>query len=319
MSTPKKPSDPKRGRTRSKRPAPMPTSVPAGAPEVVVTVAAPAAPPEPAPTDVELAILALYAEDAFQAARRAPGADLARVAPDPRLAPKWTVVGTLTGTDALMRLGRHKIGARKVFYGWRLQIQGGHTVLAIRGTGTKLEWLIDCAFAPRAAHPVAGRVESGFWDVFTSLRLDGKPLTSIAAGEPITVVGHSLGAALATYAALELARAGAKVRGVFVASPHPGDAEFCKAFGAAVPDHVMYRNVADLVPRVPFWFGYSSVPNVVTLSAAGIGFKITGGPAGQHHVLSYVALQNLAALRAFDPLPCDARFLDCIHLDPAGP
>jgi D-aminopeptidase len=127
----KKPAAPKsaakpRRRTAAKRaPAavqtaesaspPSITITPPPPPTVTVTFATPApapqpaaAPaPEPAPTDTELAFLALYAEDAFQTGLRAPGADLCRVAPDPRLAPKWTVVGTLTGTDAILRVGRH--------------------------------------------------------------------------------------------------------------------------------------------------------------------------------------------------------------------
>lgn len=263
--------------------------------------------PEPpaALKDSELALLALYAEDAFCSANGGP------VMADPRLAPKWSVVGVLTAVDAPLRFGRHKVGAKRVFYGWLLADKYGRRVLAIRGTEGCIEWLIDGLFAPRSAHPIAGKVESGFWDVFSSMKVDGKPLSSLAPGD-ITIVGHSLGAALATYASLELARAGAKVRGVFVASPHPGDAPFCKAFGVAVPDHVMYRNVRDIVPLAPLWFGYSHVPNVQTLSAQS-GLTITGGWSAQHHVISYVALLDRVALRIFKPLPCDLKFLECLR------
>lgn len=286
-------------------------------PAVTVTVAAAPAPTAPPPEpeqipDWELAFLPLYAEDAFSTARAA-GMDLLHVRPDPRLSPQWSVLGTLTATDAPLRVGRHKLGAQRVFYGWLLRHQNGQRVLAIRGTQRWSEWLIDGLFAPRSAHPIGGKVPDGFWDLYASMRIDGKPLSSIAAGNPLTVVGHSLGSALATYTSLELARAGAKVRGVFVASPHPGDAEFCKAFGAAVPDHVMYANQADIVPRVPFWFGYSHVPNVMTLSAAKAGITITGALAGQHHIVSYAALMDRKALAAFKPLSIDKPFLDCIH------
>lgn len=291
----------------------MPNTKPRkGRKPVGASQAAPKAEADPAPppvaTDTELALLALYAEDAFGMAR-ARGDRLDHVVPDPRLLPKWTATGTITAVDALVRIGRHKFGARRVFYGWELRSQS-ESVLAIRGTEGGIEWLIDGLFAPRAAHPVAGRVESGFWSVYQSMQVNGRPLSSVPG--PITIVGHSLGGALSTYAGLDLARAGAKVRCVLVASPHPGDADFCAAFGKAVPDHVMYRNVRDIVPRVPFWFGYSHVPNVVTLSAAQAGVRITGGPAGQHHVLSYVALKDRAALASFRPLACDRKFLDCI-------
>lgn len=300
--------------------APAPAAVtvieaPAPAPTVVtVTVAAPPAPaPEPTP-DWALAFLALYAEDCFQTARAA-GGNLAAPRPDPRLSPDWRILGTLTAVDAPFRIGRHKLFPRKVFYGWRLQkIATGEIVLAIRGTQSMAEWAIDGLISPRRPHAVAGRVHDGFADLAASLRVDDKPLASIAEDGPITVVGHSLGAALATLVSFELARAGAKVRGVFVASPRVGDAMFARAFGAVVPDHVMLRNAADLVPKVPAFFGYSDVPNVVTLSAAKAGITITGGLPGQHHVLSYAALRDRNALAAFRPLSIDRPFLDCIRL-----
>lgn len=286
--------------------------------ESVTPVVAPAPPPavsEPAPTDWELAFLALYAEDAFSMAKAA-GGDLIRPRPDPRLAPRWSVISTLTAVDAPIRVGRFKVGARRVFYGWLLRSAGGRLVLAIRGTQTCGEWAIDGLFAPRTAHPVAGRVESGFWSVAASMLLDGKSVASVVKvlGEPVTVVGHSLGAAAAAYVSLELARAGVKVRGVFVASPHPGDREFSKAFGAVVPDHVMYRNSADIVPKVPWWFGYCDVPNVVTLSPSKSGVTIDGGLAAQHHVLTYATLMDHSAFGAFKPLPIDRQFVDCVHL-----
>ena len=284
------------------------------------TAAAPT--PENIP-DWELAFLALYAEDAFCIARAA-GLDLLRVRPDPRLAPRWTILGTLTAVDAPLRIGRHKFWPQRVFYGWYLLGPQGQRVLAIRGTQRLSEWAIDGLFAPRTAHPVAGKVPQGFWDLYASMLVDGKPLSSIAAGGPIAVVGHSLGAALATYVSLELAKAAerdkaagkpaALVRGVFVASPRPGDAEFSKEFGAAVPDHVAYVNAADVVPRVPFWFDYSPVPNVITLSAAKAGIRITGGVGGQHHVVSYAAMMNRKSLASFKPLPIDKTFMDCVRL-----
>jgi triacylglycerol lipase len=299
---------PRRARTApAKRKAPAPRVVKCVAPEPPNE---PVAPPAPAPlADWELAYLALYAEDAFSTALKT-GGDLKSPPPDPRLAPDWKILGTLTAVDAPLRIGKYKVGAREVFYGWLLEGRG-RRVLAIRGTGCGVEWLIDGLFAPRAEHPVTGRVESGFWSVYASMGIGGKPITDFAVD---VVVGHSLGAALATYAALELAQAGSKVRGVFVASPHPGDAEFCKAFGAAVPDHVMYRNARDYVPKVPFWFGYTDVPNVRMLSATGSAVTITGGPPGQHHILSYAALMHRDALRSFKPLPIDQPFLDCISI-----
>ncbi len=256
--------------------------------------------------DAELAFLALYAEDAFAMNRAAPK-------PDPRLSPDWTILGTLTAQDAIMGPGTLRLAQERVFYGWLLHGPHGF-VVAIRGTESVLEWLIDCEFAQMTPHSAGGAVESGFWSVYETLEIDGKPFKSVAdmVNGLVAIVGHSLGAAVATYAALDLAQAGAEVQGRFIASPHPGNGAFSAAFGRAVPDHRMYRNMDDAVPRVPFWFGYCAVPNVEKLDAAEEGVEISGGLAGQHHVLSYSALMSRATFEAFRPLPIDQKFVECV-------
>ncbi|MDA8119147.1 MAG: lipase family protein [Gammaproteobacteria bacterium] len=258
--------------------------------------------------DAELAFLALYAEDAFSAARSAAQADLTTVAPDPRLASDWDVRATLTAVDDVPGIGR-----ADVFYGWLLE-HAGRFVLAIRGTADAEEWILDGEFWPRGARGIPGTVETGFWSVAETLKIDGKPLAELVGivNGPITVVGHSLGAALATYAAYELARAGMTVSARMIASPHPGDGTFAAAFGSAVPDHVAYVNTDDLVPDVPGLFSYTHVPNVVNLDPAALGVELNGGPAGDHHVLSYVAMMSRPTFAAFKPLPIDQKFVDCV-------
>ncbi len=258
--------------------------------------------------DAELAFLALYAEDAFSAARSAVQADLTTVAADPRLAPDWTVRATLTAVDDVPGIGR-----ADVFYGWLLE-RAGRFVLAIRGTADAEEWAIDSEWWPRTVVGVPGIVEDGFWSVAETLKLNGKPLTDPAHEfEAVTVVGHSLGAALATYAALELAELGATVTARMIASPHPGNGDFAHGFAATVPDHVVYVNTADLVPKVPAFFGYTHVPNIVELDPAALGVTLDGGPAADHHVLSYVAMMSRPTFAAFKPLPIDQKFLDCVR------
>ena len=101
-----------------------------------------------------------------------------------------------------------------------------------------------------------------------------------------------------------------------IASPHPGDGDFARAFGSAVPDHVAYVNTDDLVPTVPTLFGYTHVPNVVTLDPAALGVQLDGGPAADHHVLSYVAMMSRPTFAAFKPLTVDQKFLDCVKFTP---
>jgi alpha-beta hydrolase superfamily lysophospholipase len=245
--------------------------------------------------DADFALLALAAEQVFST-------DSTSLQPkfDPKFG-SWQVEGWITGVDAVFKLGRLAILPREVFYGWLLR-KGSFYVIAIRGTGDPMEWWIDALWMLRRAHPYAGRVETGFWSVYESLKLNG---TAIATAlqhftweQPLTVVGHSLGAALSTYLTFDLAKAFGKdkVQGVFIASPHPGDKTFAKAFGEMAPQHIMYRNVRDIVPRVPlsipFIADYSAVPNVQKLSANKAGLEITGGFAAQHHVLTYFALME---------------------------
>jgi triacylglycerol lipase len=274
-------------------------------------------------TDADLIDLVWWAEDAYSGALEVPGADLCEVAPDARLTAAWNVRGTLTGQDAILRAGPLTLGARRVFYGWLLESVAtpGAFVLAIRGTDGILEWLEDAEFAPMEAHPVRGRVESGFWGIYQSMTLRrgaaDEPLietvAAIVGTGKLQVTGHSLGAPLATYAAFELAgrlsHVGWSVSARLFASPRPGDLSFATAFDWRVKNHVMYANKADLVPRVPFGFGYAHVPNVTELTPDGL---VRPSIACQHHSLVY---RYLIEPETFDPkwvTPRDADEAACL-------
>lgn len=244
-------------------------------------------------------------------------------APDPRLVPHWRVRGSITGQDAIFRDGPMQLGER-VFYGWLLEslVLPQHYALVIRGTEGIIEWVIDAEFCPRAAHPVAGEVESGFWGLYQTLRYqpinttESLPLSSIAREVGpgwIAVIGHSLGAALATYAAFDLAAdLGSHVHGCFVASPRPGNDAFARAFSQRVPHHLMLENVSDVVPKVPFGFGYCSVPNVQQLSAKTSGINLCEGLVCQHHAIIYGALCDPSLLDSFKPVAAELRYLKCL-------
>ncbi len=278
------------------------------------------------PTDGALANLCMCAEDTFaRALQGAPGASLEDPAPDPRITAAWQVRGRLVAADALFRSGPLVVGDTAVFYGWLLESRAtpGEFVVVVRGTEGIMEWLIDAEFAPRRAHPVAGEVESGFFGIYETMQfvdaVGGAPAPAAEAiaravgAHGLTITGHSLGSALATYLAFDVARADTPVRARLVASPRPGDQAFSEAFGRAVPDHVMFANVADVVPKVPFWFGYSPVPNVTKLSSAGTEFRICSGLACQHHALVYECLINRDT-SALQKLPHeDDKFAACIR------
>src|SRR6185312_17486821 len=110
-------------------------------------------------------------------------------------------------------------------------------------------------------------------------------ITAIVGLGTVTVAGHSLGAALATYLAADLAdpaRLGSRVAARIYCSPRPGDGEYVKHVARRLTDCVAYADVLDIVTHVPAGLGYASLPSTVTLWPLG---KIELGVKALHHVL----------------------------------
>ena len=99
--------------------------------------------------------------------------------------------------------------------------------------------------------------------------------SSSAAPWTILLTGHSLGGALATLCAYELAHlelADAAVERLVVynfGSPRVGSGAFAAHFDASLPDAWRVVNAADLVPRVPRLLGYAHVGHAVPLRSDG--------------------------------------------------
>lgn len=274
-------------------------------------------------TDQEAASLALLVVYAFDMHLT----DRASLAPaiDPRLGAKWRLLGYLTGTDALFRMGRTIAMGEDVCYGYLAQDVADPTVFvaAIRGTDGILEWIDDADFISMA-HPVAGRVEAGFFSIYQSLTY--RPVTggafsaaqgiaaAVGQGECI-VLGHSLGSALATYLTFDLADTallGNHVQGCFFASPRPGDAAFAKAFDQRVQTYRLSNYELDVVPRVPVGLDYTDLPKVnwigIVSGQARIGFSLLC----HHHLLSYAALLDFGLMDWRAAPACDQVNAACI-------
>lgn len=164
--------------------------------------------------------------------------------PDPRIsAAGWEVTAYITGGDKLIRSGngiRRKVldvcpqSDDRVCYGYLAKNGEGEYIVAIRGTDGAEEWLDDFDFIPRRPdRPLQGLVDGGFYGIYSSLQLntpDGecRPLAAgtarTVATAAVTVLGHSLGAALATYLTAELAvlLPASQVSACLFASPKPG-------------------------------------------------------------------------------------------------
>ena len=183
--------------------------------------------------DLETARYGIYVQCAMDAFMADP-TNLAPP-PDPRLAPDWEVIGQLIAHDALLPQGAPLVLGGTVNYGFlaRSTADPLDHLAVIRGTADTVEWIEDGEFRP-VLHPVAGKVEQGFWGIHSSMALvlpGQQPakaadaiLAALGGSGRVTVVGHSLGAPLATYLTLELAYSlKGRLRGRFIASPRPGD------------------------------------------------------------------------------------------------
>ncbi|WP_169978008.1 lipase family protein [Tautonia rosea] len=159
---------------------------------------------------------------------------------------------------------------RRVFFGFVLTSERDH-IMAFRGTQTQAEWLSNLRSSQtEARHPVTGealgRVHFGFSNIAgQNLRTwagDGGPSRTpaeVAAeldpSKPCYITGHSLGAALATLTAIDVAakvdRPSDWLRLYTYAGPRVGDATFAESFARLVPNAYRVANLADTVPLLP--------------------------------------------------------------------
>jgi hypothetical protein len=177
----------------------------------------------------------------------------------------YTVLANIFANDLATRANERR-REMIVSIGYIAQDEAGNVVIAIRGTHGVHEWIHDLLYeaVPCPFLPDAGYTEDGFTDVYLSLRVNAehgatrlvdyvaqmefpRPLKSL------TVCGHSLGAALATLLALDLA-ANTRYKNPALytfASPRTGDERFAEVFNRLVPNTYRIANRKDLVTEVP--------------------------------------------------------------------
>jgi triacylglycerol lipase len=260
---------------------------------------------------VGLGFLAMFAEDMYASA-------IGSLNPpaDPRVAKSgWTIVAYLTAQDALLPqksvASRHISldPSKRVFFGFLAQNNEDPTLYAalVRGTDGIVEWVIDAEFLliPHPRHPGV-RVEQGFWNIYQTMSVAdpatgltthqnaAEGVAQIVGAGTVTVAGHSLGGALATYLADDLAdRLGAKVSACLFASPRTGDQAWANLFATTVRQYRSFNYILDIVTHVPS-IGYATLPNATVIQPVMAQADIRLDIFCNHHVISYCAMIGYA-------------------------
>ena len=139
-------------------------------------------------------------------------------------------------------------------------------MISFRGTEvtSPTDWLVDIKLRKESRFygNVRCRIHRGFIDAFAAISL---PLTNAldkheASKKLVMLAGHSLGAAVATIAAAELAHIGkVNVLSLFTfGSPRVGNAAFAKFLKKNVINITRFVNNNDVVARIPlFWYQHA--------------------------------------------------------------
>ena len=227
----------------------------------------------------------------------------------------YTVVTTFYANDLATDVNPGR-AAQIVSFGFVAQDAAGNVVISIRGTEGLLEWVQDAKFLSVKCPFLkgAGNTEDGFTAVYESLRLTPdsgskrlvEALPGLAYPRPVgsmTICGHSLGGALTTLLALDVA-----ANTVFAhplvytyASPRTGDSSFVDTYNQVVPSTLRFANRLDIVPKVPLTPPFE---HVLGLSDLNPMLNVKLDILCQHHLTTYMHL--LSSLGGGTVLPLDA-------------
>jgi hypothetical protein len=252
---------------------------------------------------IQYALLVLKAESAPPAQTMYHPGDVIDVAYD-TLDVRYTLITTFYGNDLATEINPGR-AQQIVSFGFVVQDNSGNVVISIRGTEGTQEWLQDAKFLPIQCPILAGSgfTEDGFTAVYRSLRITPDPaskrlveaLPDLPFPQPVssvTVCGHSLGGALATLCAFDVA-ANTPFKNPLVysyASPRTGNASFVDTYNQLVPRTVRIANRLDIVPKVPTPPDYGHVELLYELNPM---LKVKLDLLCQHHLTTYLFLLSL--------------------------
>lgn len=150
---------------------------------------------------------------------------------------------------------------------------GAGLVVAFPGSDNPACWEVDFDVLTVDV-PGVGAIHRGFWQSWLAI---AQPVTAAIGDQPVTLVGHSLGSALATLAAVSLTLAGKPPAAVYGFEPPRVTPDLgVRTLLANVPVHLFWNGL-DIVPTLPLdWhhaallthIGKPALPFVNTLDHA---------------------------------------------------
>lgn len=172
----------------------------------------------------------------------------------------WELIANLTMTPSLESIRERE------FAGFIARSAADPLLQAvvIRGTESKLDWLMDAEFSLETFGevPGGGKTERGFTNLYRTMMVEyadaSMPsqsliaqLDTLPAGTRLVVTGHSLGSSLATLHAFLAGSKKIDVELITFASPRVGDKTFVEAFEQLQIPNTRIFNQPDIVPHVP--------------------------------------------------------------------
>ena len=191
------------------------------------------------------------------------------------------------------------------------EIATGAILVCVRGTQTPREWLANFTAVPNpfTLVPGFGLVHLGFERMHRSVRAS---ITAGVQNEPpgtrLTVIGHSLGGAMATLAAVDLKRnfGRTNVDVCTFGAPRVGKVLFRRNFNREIPECFRVTNQFDIVPHVP---------SIVTgWNHTGEEIEVDGDVDSPHSLAAYLqGLRNLGEVREVSLGGEEAALLPGVH------
>lgn len=148
-----------------------------------------------------------------------------------------------------------------VYFGFVLSSKK-HNIIVFRGTQRTIEWVlnINAVYATRESKVFSksyGAIHPGFSTIYSNIAAQTIEVAKkLNPSVPCYVSGHSLGAAIATLAAIDIAvkvpQLKKQVQLYTYASPRVGDPVFAKEHNRIIPNSYRVVNLADAITLVPF-------------------------------------------------------------------